>query len=131
MKLTRTLFFLRAEPSTDEGVSEVSLIALPPVAMGEFARMDDDGECFMADLTGETPRWGGSWWTTSIIGEAEKRADRDGLWELPLTRPLLSEPERGTSRLSDRWRLPPGVPPEGAERIVVFENPLKPLVCLL
>ena len=133
MKLTRTLFFFFfPEPSTD-GVSEVSLIALlagdAPRFIGEVPRRDEPGECFIADFAGDTPRSGGSCLVNSTIGDAEKWADLEGLYELPLARPLLWNPEFGTSRLSDRLRVRIGdAGVTEAERIVVLENPLKPFV---
>lgn len=135
MKLTRTLFFFFfPEPST-EGVSEVSLIALlagdAPRFIGEVPRRDDPGECFIADFAGETPRSGGSCLVNSTIGDSENRADLEGLYELPLARPVLPDAELGTSRLSDRLRVrigDAGVAEAG--RIVVLENPVNPFVFL-
>lgn len=130
VKLTRALFFFFPEPSTD-GVSEVSLIALlagdAPKFIGEVPRREDPGECFIADFAGDTPRSGGSCLVNSTIGDAENRANLEGLCELPLTRPVLSDPEWGTSRLSDRLRVRIGdAVVREAGRIVVLENPLNP-----
>jgi len=135
VKLTRTLFFFFAEPSTD-GVSEVSLIALvagdAPKFIGEVPRRDDPGECFIADFAGDTPRSGGSCRVKSTMGEAENLVDLEGLDELPLVRPLTSDAECGTSRLSDRLRVRTGdAVVIGAGRIVVLENPLNPFAFLV
>ena len=91
--------------------------------MGEPVRIEEDGECFIADFAGELPRSGGSWRVASIMGVAEKRAERAGLLELPLPRPLLSDPDRGTSKLSDRLRDPLGVKAIETGRIGELEFP--------
>ena len=66
-------------------MSETSLAsALPPawLVAGELPRIEP-GECFSADLAGDTDRGGGECLTPIFgvtRGTDEKRADRAGLW---------------------------------------------------
>jgi hypothetical protein len=65
-KLTLTFFFFLGggfKPSSDM-VSDASLGAPRPppgmkFAIGELVLIDEDGECFIADLAGDTDRGGG------------------------------------------------------------------------
>ncbi len=71
-------------------------------AIGEAVRTEDAGECLSADLKGETFRGRGSCLSNSVTGDGEKCAERCGLVDVVLPRPLAPAP-LGTSRLDERW----------------------------
>ena len=100
-KLTRTLFLrLDVSPSCEPTSDMVSLSG-PAPASGELARIEGDGECFKADLAGETSRPCGSCLVSSVTGLTLNLVERDG--ESEGLRPLDAGSPRGTSKLDDRW----------------------------